>query len=81
MYFVEPVAEFMELKLPDSVGFRGYFIAIGVANFVVCMLIEKLVTGNETVRLKFEEKSKHCCSSFNSGEHNSTWGLLIYCHL
>ena len=78
----DPIADFMELQLPPSIEFRAYFIAFGVGNFIICMLIEKLFTGNETVRIKTEEASKHYCTSRKAGMLYATAcniGILVYC--
>ena len=70
-----PVAKFMELELPP-LEFRPWFLLFGVGNFIVCMLLEKLITGNETIRLRHENKMKNCCKHVNYGQY-----ISCVCHI
>ncbi|XP_067950022.1 polyamine-transporting ATPase 13A3-like [Watersipora subatra] len=65
LYPTAPVAAFMELRLPPTIGFRALFLAFAAGNFLICMVVERLITGNESLRVKVEEfaKSRSCCHS------------------
>ena len=67
LIILEPVAEFLELKL-SPLEFRAWFLLVGVGNFIVCMIIEKFITGNETVRLRYDQLMKSCYQRHHSGQ-------------
>ena len=75
LILLDPVAEFLELQL-SPLEFRLWFLLFGVGNFIVCMIIEKFITGNETVRLRHENNMKNCCKHVNYGQY-----ISCVCHI
>lgn len=63
LFSSDPVADFLELMLPDTYEVRAYFVAMGVGNFIICILMETFLTGNETVTAKIYQLKDRCCKS------------------
>ena len=75
--FVDPVADFMDLELPPSMLFRGYFILLGVGNALFSILFETFVMSSEVVRIRCENCCQNSCCCAGSGEYNMTFPISV----